>query len=266
MRRRTTRIVLTLTVELTVESRTVHALSQDVTRLGMFVRMAEPLPLGTVVGLAMVHEGMRLETPAVVVHQLTATEATELGRKAGVGVVFRDGAEGAFSRAVTAMIEANPQVSRPADDLRIVVADPSTRLLERLSTAFDNAGFSVATATNGMEALGAALSRRPDVMLAAREMPVMDGLALLEQMGRHEELAGVPVVIVGETSTDVIRLEAFQLGAMDFIPKPFTALEVILRARRLARAKRHHEDRVLLRGSIDHLGLPSLLAMLEQDR
>jgi hypothetical protein len=53
---------------------------------------------------------------------------------------------------------------------------------------------------------------------------------------------------------------------MDFIPKPFTALEVILRARRLARLQRRDGDRVLLRGTIDHLGLPSLLMMLEQDR
>jgi len=164
------------------------------------------------------------------------------------------------------MIEANPQVSRPDDELRIVVADPSTRLLERLSTALDNAGFSVAAATNEKKALGAALSRRTDVVLAARTMPVLDGIALLEEMGRHEELAGVPVILVDDAATDLMRLEAFTLGAADFIPKPFTALEVILRARRLARVHRRESDRVLLRGSIEHLGLPSLLAMLEQDR
>jgi DNA-binding response OmpR family regulator len=266
MRRLTSRIVLSLTVEVTVEGRTVHAVSQDVTRLGMFVRMTDPLPVGTVVGLAMAPHGVRLTTSAVVVHQLGGKEAEELGRRPGIGLVLRGDPDGPFARTLNDMIEANPQVSRGEDDLRIVVADPSTRLLERLSTAFDNAGFSVATATNGMEALGAALSRRPDVVLAAREMPVMSGLALLEQMGRHEELAGVPVAIVGETSTDLIRLEAFQLGAMDFIPKPFTALEVILRARRLARTQRRDGDRVLMRGTIDHVGLPSLLSMLEQDR
>jgi hypothetical protein len=53
---------------------------------------------------------------------------------------------------------------------------------------------------------------------------------------------------------------------MDFVPKPFTALEVILRARRLAQNQRRSGDRVLLRGTIDSIGLPSLLAMLEQDR
>jgi DNA-binding response OmpR family regulator len=266
MRRRTARIVLSLTVELTVSGRTMHVVSQDITPFGMFIRMAEPLPDGTIVELAIAPDGQRLVTEAVVVHVLGDDEATELGRRPGIGVVFRGDPRGPFATAVIRMIESNPQVRRPDDDLRIVVADPSTRLLERLSTAFDNAGFSVATATNGMEALGAALSRRPDAVLTAREMPVMDGLALLEEMGRHEDLASVPVIMVAEVSTDLTRLDAFQRGAMDFIPKPFTALEVILRVRRLARTQLRDGDRVLLRGSIEHLGLASLLAMLEQDR
>jgi DNA-binding response OmpR family regulator len=266
MRRRTARIVLSLTVDLTVEGRTLRVVSQDVTPFGMFVRMPEPLPIGTEVQLAMAPDGVRLTNHGVVVHQLTEAEAAELGRRPGIGVLFKGDPEGAFAQAIVAMIEANPQIARPDDELRIVVADPSTRLLERLSTSLDNAGFSVATATNGMEALGASLTRRPDVVLAARTMPVLDGLALLEEMGRHEELADVPVIIVDDQATDLVRLEAFTLGAADFIPKPFTALEVILRARRLAQAKRRDGDRVLLRGSIEHLGLPSLLSMLEQDR
>jgi len=266
MRRRTARIVLNLTVELTVGARTLRVVSQDVTPSGMFIRIPEPVPVGTEVEIAMAPGGSRVMTAATVVHQLGEDEAALLGRKAGIGVVFRGDPDGPFLRAVVAMIEQNPQVRRGDDDLRIVVADPETRMLERLSTAFDDAGFSVATATNGMEALGAALSRRPDVVMAARDMPVMSGLALLEEMGRHEELAAVPVMIIGESSTDLVRLQAFQLGAMDFVPKPFTALEVILRARRLARIQQRDGDRVLLRGSIDHVGLPSLLGMLEQDR
>jgi hypothetical protein len=53
---------------------------------------------------------------------------------------------------------------------------------------------------------------------------------------------------------------------MDFIPKPFTVLEVILRARRWARASQRNPARVVLRGALDELGLPSLLTMFEQER
>jgi DNA-binding response OmpR family regulator len=97
-------------------------------------------------------------------------------------------------------------------------------------------------------------------------MPIIDGLHLLEELGRHSELAGVPVMIMSEQASDLIRLRAFQLGAMDFIPKPFTVLEVILRARRIARGVARDPERVVLRGALTELGLPPLLTMLDQER
>ncbi len=270
MRRRVARIILNLTVELTAGGRLMRAVSQDVTPFGMFVRMQTPLPVGTVVELAMSTGGVRLSTVATVVHALDEEEGRQLGRKPGVGVVFRDAlrdqADLDFQTELIRLIEANPQINPVTDELRIVVADPQTRLLERLSTTLGNAGFAVYTATNGMEALGAALSRDPDVVVAERDMPVMDGLRLLEEMGRHPDLARVPVVLMSENATDLVRLQAMQLGASEVLPKPFTALELILRARRLARGGRRDGEQVLLRGAVAQLGLPSLLTMLEQER
>jgi CheY-like chemotaxis protein len=89
---------------------------------------------------------------------------------------------------------------------------------------------------------------------------------MLPEMGRHPPLAGVPVMIMTGDATDLVRLQAFQLGAMDVIPKPFTALEVILRARRWVRARQRDPERVVLRGTLGELALPSLLTMFEQER
>lgn len=270
MRRRVARIVVNLTVELTASGQTIRAVSQDVTPFGMFIRLSTPLPVGSVVELAMSPSGVRLTTMATVVHALNEAEARMLGRKPGVGVVFRDSirnlADLEFQGELIKLIETNPQINPVEDELRIVVADPQTRLLERLSTALGNAGFLVFTATNGMEALGAVLSREPDVVLAERDMPVMDGLRLLEEMGRQPELAAIPVIMMSENATDLVRVQALQLGAVEYLPKPFTALEVILRARRLGRVGRREGERVLLRGAVEQLGLPSLLTMLEQER
>jgi DNA-binding response OmpR family regulator len=85
-------------------------------------------------------------------------------------------------------------------------------------------------------------------------------------MGRHAELASVPIMMMSADATDLVRVQAFQLGAADFIPKPFTVLEVILRARRWARAGQRDAERVVLRGALTELGLPSLLTMFEQER
>jgi DNA-binding response OmpR family regulator len=259
---------MNLPVELIAGGKRVRAVSQDLTPYGMFVRLSPPLAVGTVVQVVIAPNGQSLITTGQVTHALAEVEARTLGRFPGVGVAFREPvrpAEQQFVEAVTRLLERHAQHQPPAD-IRIVVADAETRILERLSTALGTAGFSVATATNGMEAIGACLSRTPDVVLVERDMPVVDGLHVLQEMGRHSELASVPVMMMAADATDLIRLQAFQLGAMDFIPKPFTVLEVILRARRWARTSQRETERVVLRGALTELGLPSLLTMFEQER
>lgn len=259
---------MNLPVEVISNGKKIRAVSQDLSSFGMFIRMSPPLPPQTVVQIVISPNGQRLVTTGQVTHSLAEVEARTLGRFPGIGVMFRDPvrpADELFADGVRRLLDRHA-ANQPAADLRIVVADPQTRLLERLSTALDNAGFSVGTATNGMEAIGACLSRTPDVVLVERDMPVVDGLHVLQEMGRHPELASVPVMMMCEDASDLVRLQALQLGAMDFIPKPFTVLEVIIRARRWARASQRDTERVVLRGALTELPLPSLLTMLEQEK
>jgi DNA-binding response OmpR family regulator len=268
VRRRNDRVAMNLPVELIADGKRLRAVSQDLSPFGMFVRLSAPLPVGTVVQIVISPNGQRLVTTGHVSHALGEVEARTLGRFPGIGVAFRAAvrpAEQQFVQAVVRLLEHHASYQPPAE-IRIVVADAETRILERLSTALGVAGFSVATATNGMEAIGACLSRAPDVVLIERDMPVVDGLHVLQEMGRHAELASVPVMMMSAEATDLVRLQAFQLGAMDFIPKPFTVLEIILRARRWARASRRDPERIVLRGALVELGLPSLLTMFEQER
>jgi DNA-binding response OmpR family regulator len=268
VRRRLNRIAINLPVEVITAGKSLRTVTQDLSPQGTFIRISPPLPADSTIVVVIAPAGPRIVLTGYVVHALGEAEARTLGRFPGIGVEFRDPSrpdEEVFSDEVQRLLE---QVARrqPASDLRIVVADPQTRLLERLSTALSVAGFTVATATNGMEAIGACLSRAPDVVLVERDMPVVDGLHVLQEMGRHPQLAGVPVMMMATDSTDLVRLQAFQLGAMDFIPKPFTALEVILRARRWARVRQRDPERVVLRGTLGDLALASLLTMFEQER
>jgi CheY-like chemotaxis protein len=259
---------MNLPVELIADGKKLRAVSQDLSPYGMFVRLSPPLAPGTVVQVVIAPNGQRHVIPAQVTHALGEVEARTLGRYPGVGVMFREAmrpSEQAFLDAISRLLERH-RTARPAADLRILVADSQTRVLERLSTALGTAGFFVATATNGMEALGSCLSKAPDVALVERDMPVVDGLHVLQEMGRHPQLASVPVMMMSANATDLARLQAFQLGAVDFIPKPFTVLEIILRARRWARASQRDPERVVLRGTLSELNLPSLLQMLESEK
>jgi DNA-binding response OmpR family regulator len=259
---------MNLPVELITAGKKVRAISQDLSPYGMFVRLSPPVAVGTPVQIVISPNGQRLITTGTVTHALHDAEASTLGRFPGVGIAFREPvrpADELFSQAVQRLLDFH-EANSDATDIRIVVADPQTRVLERLSTSLGNAGFSVATATNGMEAIGACLSRTPDVVLVERDMPVVDGLHVLQEMGRHAELANVPVMMMSAQASDLVRLQAFQLGALDFIPKPFTVLEVILRARRWARHGQREVERIVLRGTLAELTLPSLLTMFEQER
>jgi len=118
-----------------------------------------------------------LVTTGQVTHALAEVEARTLGRYPGQRHrVPRPGAPGdeLFCEAIKRML------GRHAHNQHTVL-DPDRgrrqgdRVLERLSTALDNAGFSVATADERMEAIGACLSRTPDVALIERDMPVVDG-------------------------------------------------------------------------------------------
>jgi CheY-like chemotaxis protein len=263
VRRQADRYAVDLPVDLFASGQRQHAALQDLSRSGMFLQMAQPLPVGTLVHVAMAPDGDPLVTAARVTHSLDEADARALGRFPGVGVAFRaplERADELFARAVERLLARRARAT-PPDRVHVVVADPEPRLLERLSTALGDAGFSVATATNGMEAIGACLRRTPDVVLLERTMPVVDGFQVIDQLAQQAELAAVPVIVTSSEPSDLGP--AFDRGAADFIPKPFTALEMIVRARRAAN---RNATRVALRGSLAEIDLPALLTMLEQQR
>lgn len=240
MRRGSDRYVMNLPADVFVDGKKHSVLLHDLSITGMFLRTAgsdaPPLGVGRVVHVALAAGGKRIVTAARVQHALGEAEARELGRVAGVGLALCEPmrpADHQFNQAVARLV-AGCQRRAPAVDRRIVIAEPNTRLLEHLSAALGDAGFAVATATNGMEALSACMRRAPDVIVLARAMAVVDGYRALGELQRHARLAAVPVIITSDDPQDLV--EAFSLGAMDFIARPFTSVEVVLRARRLAQS------------------------------
>jgi CheY-like chemotaxis protein len=261
-----------LQVELTIDGQRQWVALQDLSRTGMFLQVSRPIPIGTTLRVAFEIAGStnaerkRVATDATVTHLLVPEDALRLGRYPGIGIRFREPAEPGdqlFALAVERMCRAQ-RSSTPNIGLHIVIADADTRMLQRQSNALAEAGFSVATATTGMEAIAACLRKRPDVVVVDRNLPVFDGFRVLETLAEDGTFAAVPVVV---TSADLNDLApSFERGAMDFIAKPFTMLELIVRARRLAHASPRASDRVLLAGTLSDITLPALLTMFEIER
>ena len=116
---------------------------------------------------------------------------------------------------------------------RIVIADDDDIAAKILTHRLDKEGFDIRRYEDGAEAFEAVLADTPDLVLLDIKMPGMDGFEILERLRRTPACADVPIIMVTSmaSETDVVR--GFDLGADDYVLKPFSPIELVARVRRL---------------------------------
>ena len=130
----------------------------------------------------------------------------------------------------------------------IVEDDPHTRELVRVY--LDREGHDVLTADNGIDGLRAAREEAPDIILLDLMLPGMDGRDVCQALRGESD---VPIVMLTARVQEGDRLEGFDLGADDYITKPFSPREVVARIRAvLRRAARDRQDGRKANGRADH--------------
>jgi diguanylate cyclase (GGDEF)-like protein len=129
------------------------------------------------------------------------------------------------------------------DRPRVLVVDDDEATRE-LATTILAPSFDVITAADGEEALRVARAEHPAVILMDLYMPRLDGLGALELLRADPALESIPVIVVSASATEAARVRALDLGAVDFLAKPFSEHE--LRAR-LARTLRLVRSQTVLR-------------------
>ena len=116
---------------------------------------------------------------------------------------------------------------------RIVVADDDPIVVRFLSAVFRGEGFDVRTADDGEKALQVIREWRPDLVILDLVMPYRDGYEVCQALRAQEETRVTPVIILSMKEKEQDALRAFEVGADDYIRKPFNALELVARARKL---------------------------------
>ncbi|MEJ6404671.1 response regulator transcription factor [Yoonia sp. 2307UL14-13] len=111
---------------------------------------------------------------------------------------------------------------------QILVADDDSQIRDVLRIALTQAGFGVAEAGDGQEALEMAHSLTPDLIVLDIGMPEMDGLAVCRELRKASE---VPVVFLTAQGDEIDRVVGLELGADDYVPKPFSPRELVARVR-----------------------------------
>jgi len=118
-------------------------------------------------------------------------------------------------------------------EARLLVVDDEPNIVELLSASLRFAGFEVATATNGRQALDQARSFRPDLMLLDVMMPGMDGFAVVRRL--REEGDRTPVLFLTAKDATEDKVQGLTLGGDDYVTKPFSLEEVVARIRAVLR-------------------------------
>lgn len=114
-------------------------------------------------------------------------------------------------------------------DKRILVVDDTPANIQLLAATLKSQGYQISVATNGRQALDALARMRPDLILLDVMMPEMDGFETCRNLKSNEQWQHIPVIFLtakAET-TDIVR--GFELGAVDYVAKPFHAHELLAR-------------------------------------
>jgi putative two-component system response regulator len=129
----------------------------------------------------------------------------------------------------------------PVPRLLVVDDEPANSLLLRRLIERESLG-EVETVSNGAEALDRVVTWSPDVLLLDLNMPIVDGYEVLERLPSIVGDDGPPVIVLTGDAGSEARMRALELGASDFILKPFDRIEVLLRVRNHLHSRRLHVD------------------------
>jgi DNA-binding response OmpR family regulator len=117
----------------------------------------------------------------------------------------------------------------------ILVVDDEPQIVQLARDYLGHAGFDVLTAADGPSALAAARTRQPDLIVLDLGLPRMDGLDVARALRRD---SAVPIIILTARSDEADKLVGLELGADDYLTKPFSPRELLARIRTILRRRR----------------------------
>ena len=118
---------------------------------------------------------------------------------------------------------------------RILVVDDEPEAVELVEFNLQKAGFLVITATDGAAALKKARSDQPDLIVLDLMMPEIDGLEVCKILRRDSATARIPIIMLTARAAEVDRIVGLELGADDYVTKPFSPRELVLRVNKILR-------------------------------
>lgn len=119
----------------------------------------------------------------------------------------------------------------------VLVVEDEEDILELVAYNLEQAGLRVIKAHDGEEAMALVLRERPDLVVLDIMLPGMDGKEVCRRIRQNEQSGNTPVIMLTALAEEVDRIVGFELGADDYLPKPFSPKELVLRVKAVLRRK-----------------------------
>ncbi len=113
------------------------------------------------------------------------------------------------------------------------MVEDDTEMVDLLRFNLQKAGFAIATATDGIEALKKVRSLAPDLILLDLMLPELDGFSVCEILRRDPETASIPIIMLTALSNELARMTGLASGANDYFSKPFSPRQLVPRVKDL---------------------------------
>ena len=114
---------------------------------------------------------------------------------------------------------------------KILIVDDSLENLQVLSSLLTEEGYKVISATDGSMALSTIKTERPDLILLDIIIPEMDGYEVCRYLKSQEQTRYIPIIFLSGLDSELDKVEAFKVGGIDYITKPFYEEEVVFRVK-----------------------------------
>ncbi|MBL9177821.1 MAG: response regulator transcription factor [Verrucomicrobiaceae bacterium] len=112
---------------------------------------------------------------------------------------------------------------------KILIVEDEADIAELIALHLEREGHEASSVSNGLQALPAALQHMPDLIVLDLMLPGLDGVQVFKRLRADTRTAGIPVVILTARSQVVDKIAGLELGADDYLSKPFSPRELVLR-------------------------------------
>jgi two-component system phosphate regulon response regulator PhoB len=136
---------------------------------------------------------------------------------------------------------------------RVLIVDDDPDIQRLVSYNLSQAGFHVTTASSGRTALETVQKHPPDLIILDIMMPDIDGMEVCRTLRQRENSRRIPIIMLTARADEIDRVVGFELGADDYVMKPFSPRELVLRVKSIFRRVGEQKTETLCVGKIQLL-------------